>query len=185
MALHNTFKHALLQRERLIGGWFMSRFAGCCRADGECRLRLSGHRHLSAPPPTHDLHGLLRAAAASQTPAVVRMASHDKRRSSSRSTSVRYRSIDGERTRVDGGGAGPRLPLPPFGDRGLRACTAAAATTRIGDYFERINQEVCVIAQLENAAGDGRSDADCRGAGHRRAVRRAGRSWSRWATAAM
>ena len=78
MALHNTFKHALLQRERLIGGWFMSASPVVAElmANAGYDFLVIDIEHSTAS--THDLHGLLQACAASQTPAVVRMASHDK-----------------------------------------------------------------------------------------------------------
>ena len=38
---------------------------------------------------------------------------------------------------------------PPFGDRGFARMHRGSRYNTIGDYFERINQEVCVIAQLE------------------------------------
>ena len=38
---------------------------------------------------------------------------------------------------------------PPFGDRGFARMHRASRYNTIPDYVERINQEVCVIAQLE------------------------------------
>lgn len=150
MALHNTFKHALLKRERLIGGWFMSASPVVAElmANAGYDFVVIDIEHSTAS--THDLHGLLQACAASQTPAVVRMASHDK-------TQIKFALDIGALSlyfpmvnTVDEAVALARAcRYPPFGDRGFARMHRGSRYNTIGDYFERINQEVCVIAQLE------------------------------------
>ena len=98
----------------------------------------------------HDLHGLLQAVASTKTEAVVRMPSHDK-------TNVKFV--------LDLGAMSLYFPMvntvdqavelaracryPPFGDRGFAKMHRGTRYNTIPDYFERINHEVCVIAQIE------------------------------------
>lgn len=99
---------------------------------------------------THDLHPLLQAVAETKTQPVVRMASHDK-------TQIKFA--------LDMGALSLYFPMvntvaqavelaracryPPFGDRGFARMHRASRYNSIPDYVERINYEVCVIAQLE------------------------------------
>ncbi|MEQ1593926.1 MAG: aldolase/citrate lyase family protein [Casimicrobium sp.] len=150
MALHNSFKHALLNRERLVGAWFMSgsKVMAELVANAGYDFMVIDIEHSTAS--THDLHGLLQAVAESGTPAVVRMASQDK-------TQIKFA--------LDMGALSMYFPMvntvdeavtlaracryPPFGDRGFARMHRASRYNTQPDYFDRINQEVCVIAQLE------------------------------------
>ena len=78
MALHNSFKHALLNRERLVGAWFMSGSTVMAElvANAGYDFMVIDIEHSTAS--THDLHALLQAVAESGTSPVVRMASQDK-----------------------------------------------------------------------------------------------------------
>ena len=65
MALHNSFKHALLKRKLLIGGWFMS--GSTVMAELMANV---GYDYLvldieQPTAPTYGLHALLQATAAS------------------------------------------------------------------------------------------------------------------------
>ncbi len=150
MALRNSFKHALLNRERLVGGWFMS--ASPVMAE---LMANAGYDYLvidieHSTAQTYGLHSLLQATAESGTPAVVRMPSHDK-------TQIKFALDMGALSvcfpvvnTVDEAVALARAcRYPPFGDRGFARMHRASRYNTISDYFERINQEVCVIAQLE------------------------------------
>ncbi len=150
MALHNSFKHALLNRERLIGAWFMSGSPVMAElvANAGYDFMVIDIEHSTAS--THDLHGLLQAVAESGTSAVVRMASQDR-------THIKFA--------LDMGALSLYFPMvntvdeavtlaracryPPFGDRGFARMHRASRYNTQPDYFERVNQEVCVIAQLE------------------------------------
>lgn len=150
MSLHNTFKHALLKRERLVGAWFMSASTVMAEviANAGYDFMVIDLEHSTAS--THDLHRLLQATAESKTAAVVRMPSHDK-------TQVKFALDLGALSlyfpmvgTVDQAVALARAcRYPPFGDRGFARMHRASRYNTIPDYFERINQEVCVIAQLE------------------------------------
>jgi len=150
MALHNAFKHALLKRERLIGGWFMtaSPVVAELMANAGYDFVVIDIEHSTAS--THDLHGLMQAMAAAPAAAVVRMASHDK-------TQIKFALDLGAMSlyfpmvnTVDEAVALARAcRYPPFGDRGFARMHRGSRYNTIGDYFERVNQEVCVIAQLE------------------------------------
>ncbi len=150
MALHNPFKHALLKRKLLTGGWFMSGstvMAELMANVGYDYLVLD-IEHSTAQ--TYGLHALLQATAESPTAALVRMASHDK-------TQIKFA--------LDMGALSLCFPMvntvdeahelaracryPPFGDRGFARMHRASRYNTIPDYVERANQEVCVIAQLE------------------------------------
>jgi 2-dehydro-3-deoxyglucarate aldolase len=150
MALHNAFKHALLKRQRLAGGWFMSGspvMAELMANVGYDYLVLD-IEHSTAQ--TYGLHALLQATAESRTQALVRMASHDK-------TQIKFA--------LDMGAMSLCFPMvntvdeavelaracryPPFGDRGFARMHRASRYNTIPDYVERVNHEVCVIAQLE------------------------------------
>lgn len=150
MSLHNTFKHGLLKRERLVGAWFMSASPVIAEviANAGYDFMVIDLEHSTAS--THDLHALLQASAESKTATVVRMPSHDK-------TQIKFA--------LDLGALSLSFPMvgtvdqavtlaracryPPFGDRGFARMHRASRYNTIRDYFERINQEVCVIAQLE------------------------------------
>ncbi len=150
MSLHNTFKHALLKRERLVGAWFMSASTVMAEviANAGYDFMVVDIEHSTAN--THDLHALLQATAESKTAVVVRMPSHDK-------IQVKFALDLGALSlyfpmvnTVDEAVALARAcRYPPFGDRGFARMHRASRYNTISDYFERINQEVCVIAQLE------------------------------------
>lgn len=149
-ALRNPFKHALLKRERIVGGWFMSGSPVMAElmANVGYDYLVVDIEHSTAQ--TYGLHGLLQATAESGTPALVRMASHDK-------TQIKFA--------LDAGAMSLCFPMvntvdeahqlaracryPPFGDRGFARMHRASRYNTIPDYVERVNQEVCVIAQLE------------------------------------
>ena len=67
MALHNSFKHALLNRERLVGAWFMSGSTVMAElvANAGYDFMVIDIEHSTAS--THDLHALLQAVAESGT----------------------------------------------------------------------------------------------------------------------
>jgi 2-dehydro-3-deoxyglucarate aldolase len=148
--LINPFKQALLKRQRLVGGWFMSASPVMAElvANAGYDFVVIDIEHSTAS--THDLHPLLQAVAESKTQAVVRMPSHDK-------TQIKFA--------LDLGAMSLYFPMvnnvaqavelaracryPPFGDRGFARMHRASRYNTIPDYVERINHEVCVIAQLE------------------------------------
>jgi 2-keto-3-deoxy-L-rhamnonate aldolase RhmA len=148
--LLNSFKHALLQRQRLVGGWFMSASPVMAEvmANAGYDFVVLDIEHSTAS--TQDLHSLLQAMAESKTYPVVRMASHDK-------TQIKFA--------LDLGAMSLYFPMvnnvdqavevaracryPPFGDRGFARMHRGSRYNTIPDYFERANHEVCVIAQLE------------------------------------
>lgn len=150
MTLNNSFKHALLNRERLVGGWFMSASPAMAEvmANAGYDFLVIDIEHSTAS--THDLHALLQATAESRTSVVVRMASQDK-------TQIKFALDMGALSlyfpmvnTVDEAVALARAcRYPPFGDRGFARMHRGSRYNTIPDYFERINQEVCVIAQLE------------------------------------
>jgi 2-dehydro-3-deoxyglucarate aldolase len=148
--LNNPFKQALLKRKPLLGGWFMSASPVIAEimANVGYDFLVIDLEHSTAS--THDLHALLQAAAETNTQSVVRMASHDK-------TQVKFA--------LDMGAMSLYFPMvntveqaveiaracryPPFGDRGFARMHRGSRYNTIPDYFERVNHEVCVIAQLE------------------------------------
>jgi 2-dehydro-3-deoxyglucarate aldolase/4-hydroxy-2-oxoheptanedioate aldolase len=150
MALHNSFKHALLNRERLVGAWFMSGSTVMAElvANAGYDFMVIDIEHSTAS--THDLHALLQAVAESGTSPVVRMASQDK-------TQIKFALDMGAlslyfpmvNTVDDAVALARACRYPPFGDRGFARMHRASRYNTQPDYFERINQEVCVIAQLE------------------------------------
>ncbi|MBS0313127.1 MAG: 2-dehydro-3-deoxyglucarate aldolase [Burkholderiales bacterium] len=155
-SLHNAFKHALLNRERLTGGWLLS----ASPAVAELMAQV-GYDYLvvdleHSPASTHDLPALLRAAGVSGSPVVVRMPSHDR-------VQVKLALDLGAVTlffpmvnTVDDAVAVARAcRYPPFGDRGFAPLHRGNGYGAIADYFERSNKEVCVIAQLETAQAMG------------------------------
>jgi len=150
MALQNTFKRALLKRERLVGGWFMSAspvIAELMAHAGYDFLVVDIEHSIAS---THDLHALLQATAATPTATVVRMASHDK-------TQIKFALDQGAmslyfpmvNTVEEAVALARACRYPPFGDRGFARMHRGSRYNTLGDYFERVNQEVCVIAQLE------------------------------------
>ncbi|MGL4233480.1 MAG: HpcH/HpaI aldolase family protein [Casimicrobium sp.] len=150
MPVHNAFKHALLQRQRLVGGWFMSGSPVMAElmANASYDFIVIDVEHSTAS--THDLHRLLQAVAETKTYPVVRMASHDK-------TQIKFA--------LDLGALSLYFPMvntvdqavevaracryPPFGERGFARMHRASRYNSIPDYFETANLEVCVIAQIE------------------------------------
>jgi 2-dehydro-3-deoxyglucarate aldolase len=148
--LTNPFKQALLKRQRLVGGWMMSASPVISElmANAGYDFVVIDIEHSTAS--THDLHPLLQAMAETKTQPVVRMASHDK-------TNIK--------TALDLGAMSLYFPMvnsvdqavalaracryPPHGDRGFARMHRGSRYNTIPDYFERINHEVCVIAQLE------------------------------------
>ena len=150
MALNNSFKHALLRRECLVGAWFMSASTVMAEvvANAGYDFMVIDIEHSTAN--THDLHALLQATAESNTSVVVRMSSHDKVQIKFAldlgALSLYFPMVNS----VDEAVALARAcRYPPFGDRGFARMHRANRYNTIPDYFERINQEVCVIAQLE------------------------------------
>jgi 2-dehydro-3-deoxyglucarate aldolase/4-hydroxy-2-oxoheptanedioate aldolase len=150
MSLHNPFKRALLKRERLLGGWFMSASPVIAElmANAGYDFVVIDIEHSTGA--THDLHALLQAMAESKTSAVVRMPSHDK-------TQIKFALDMGALSlyfpmvnSVDEALAVARAcRYPPFGDRGFARMHRGSRYNTIPDYFEKANHEVCVIAQLE------------------------------------
>jgi 2-dehydro-3-deoxyglucarate aldolase len=148
--LHNPFKHALLQRQRLVGGWFMSASPVIAEvmANAGYDFMVIDAEHSTAS--THDLHALLQACAESKTYSVVRMASHDK-------TQIKFALDLGVMSlyfpmvnNVDQAVEVARAcRYPPFGERGFARMHRGSRYNTIPDYFERANHEVCVIAQIE------------------------------------
>jgi 2-dehydro-3-deoxyglucarate aldolase len=146
----NSFKQALLKRQRLVGGWFMSASPVIAELMANVGYDFVVVDIEHSTGSTHDLHPLLQAMAETKTQPVVRMASHDK-------TDIKFA--------LDMGALSLYFPMvntvdqaveiarscryPPFGDRGFARMHRASRYNTIPDYFERINHEVCVIAQLE------------------------------------
>jgi 2-dehydro-3-deoxyglucarate aldolase len=150
MALHNPLKHALINRNQLIGGWFMSGspvMAELMANVGYDYLVLD-IEHSTAQ--TYGLHALLQATSETKTAPLVRMASHDK-------TQIKFALDMGAMSlcfpmvnTVDEAAEIARAcRYPPFGDRGFARMHRASRYNTIPDYVERANHEVCVIAQLE------------------------------------
>ncbi len=150
MSFVNPFKQALLKRQRLVGGWFMSASPVIAElmANAGYDFLVLDIEHTTAS--VHDLHPLLQATAERGLPTVVRMPSHD-------ATAIKFA--------LDLGALSLYFPMvntveqatrlaracryPPFGERGFARMHRASRYNTLPDYFERINHEVCVIAQLE------------------------------------
>ncbi len=148
--LSNPFKQALLKRQPLLGGWFMSASPVVAEvmANVGYDFLVIDLEHSTAS--THDVHALMQAMVETKTQTVVRMGSHDK-------TQIKFV--------LDMGAMSLYFPMvntvdqavelaracryPPFGDRGFARMHRGSRYNTIPDYFERINHEVCVIAQLE------------------------------------
>ncbi len=149
-SLHNSFKHALLQRQRLVGGWLMSASPVIAEAMANAGydFMVIDIEHSTAS--THDLHALLQACAESKTYPVVRMPSHDKSQIKFAldigAISLYFPMVNTVDQAVEVARA---CRYPPFGERGFARMHRGSRYNTIPDYFERANHEVCVIVQLE------------------------------------
>jgi 2-dehydro-3-deoxyglucarate aldolase len=146
----NTFKAKFTARERMFGGWFMSGSSTVLEMMGHAGYDFVVVDMEHGPEPIHALRNLLQAIDATPTMNVVRMASHDR-------NAVKHA--------LDLGALSLYFPFvqnadearaianacyyPPQGERGYAKMHRGSRYTTISDYPQRVNDELCVIAQLE------------------------------------
>jgi 2-dehydro-3-deoxyglucarate aldolase len=146
----NTFKQALASGKTLLGGWHMSGSPVVAEAMAHAGYDFVVLDMEHGPYGIHSVADLLRAVDAAQCMPVVRMASHD---------AIQIKQA------LDLGARNLYFPMvqdanqakalvqacyyPPKGERGFARMLRASAYTSQTDYFETINQDLMVIAQLE------------------------------------
>ncbi len=150
MIFQNPFKHALLRRECQIGTWLMS--ASPVLAE---MLSHAGYDFLvldieHSTADIGELHRLLQATQGSAIRTPVRMASHDvtdiKRALDVGALTLIFPMVN---TVEQATTLARACRYPPFGERGLARMVRASRYNTQPDYLERINHELCVIAQIE------------------------------------
>ncbi len=148
--LHNKVKAALREGQNLIGGWCLSGSAVAVEAMGYV-----GYDYLvidleHSPTATQDVVPLLQAAETSQTPAIVRMASHDKIHIKHAldlgANSLYFPFVQNV---AEARAIAQACSYPPHGTRGYARMHRAGRYLSIPDYFERARDELLIVAQLE------------------------------------
>ena len=148
--MQNKIKQKLQQGQSLVGGWSLSGSAVAAEALGYVGYDYVVLDLEHSTTAHHHIIPYLTALDASQTPAIVRMASHDK---------IQIKQI------LDLGAQSLYFPFvqtvaearqiacacayPPHGDRGYARMHRAGRYLSIEDYFERSRDEMLIVAQLE------------------------------------
>jgi 2-dehydro-3-deoxyglucarate aldolase/4-hydroxy-2-oxoheptanedioate aldolase len=150
----NTFGARFRARKKMLGGWFMSgsptvlEMMGCAGYD----FVVIDMEH--GPEPIHALRGLLQAIDSAGCMNVVRMASQDR-------NAVKHALDLGAlslyfpfvQTADEARALSNACYYPPVGERGYAKMHRGSRYTTIADYPARVNDELCVIAQLETPLG--------------------------------
>ncbi len=146
----NSFRNKFVTRERVFGAWFMSGSPTILEMIGHAGYDFVVIDMEHGPEPIHALRSLLQAIDATPTMNVVRMASQDR-------TAIKHA--------LDLGALSLYFPFvqnaaeaklladacyyPPKGERGYAKMHRGSRYTTIADYPSAVNDELCVIAQLE------------------------------------
>lgn len=150
----NTFKLAISERRKQLGLWttLSIAFAVEVVADAGYDWLLLDTEH--SPADVLTVLAQLQALSGYPVHAVVRPASNDqvliKRYLD---VGVRTLLIPHVQSAQDAKAAVSAMRYPPRGVRGVSALTRATRFGRIDDYFERIDEEVCLLVQVETEEG--------------------------------
>ncbi len=156
----NAFKHALLSGRTQIGLWSSSGSPAVVEMLGGAGYDwlLLDTEH--APSELPDIVAQMRALAGSRSAPVVRPAWND--------TVILKRLLDaGARSLLipfvqdaeEAARAVRAIRYPPHGVRGVSVSSRANAYGRVGDYFARVHDELCLLVQIETRAALERLEA--------------------------
>lgn len=156
----NAFKRALREGRTQIGLWSSTGSAAVVEMLGGAGYDwlLLDTEHTPSELP--DIVAQMRALAGSRSEPIVRPAWNDtvviKRLldAGARSLLVPFVQDEEEATR-----AVRAIRYPPHGVRGVSVSSRANAYGRVGDYFARVHDELCLLVQLETQAALGRLEA--------------------------
>lgn len=150
MSTINTFKQRLKNHEKLVGGWLISGSETVAEA-----MSYVGYDYLvidleHSPASIHDTTPLLRAVEQTPTPAVIRMPSHNdiaiKQVLDQGAMTLYFPFVESVAEAKD---IVQASLYPPLGKRGFAKMHRASRYTTREDYVEVINQQLCLIPQLE------------------------------------
>lgn len=146
----NAFKAKFVARERLLGAWFMSGSPTILEMIGHAGYDFAVIDMEHGPEPIHALRGLLQALDATPTMHVVRMPSHDrnliKHALDLGALSLYFPFVQNAE---EASALVAACYYPPQGQRGYAKMHRGSRYTTMTDYPARVNEELCVIAQLE------------------------------------
>jgi 4-hydroxy-2-oxoheptanedioate aldolase len=156
----NAFKRALREGRTQIGLWSSTGSAAVVEMLGGAGYDwlLLDTEHTPSELP--DIVAQMRALAGSRSEPIVRPAWNDtvviKRLldAGARSLLVPFVQDEEEAAR-----AVRAIRYPPHGVRGVSVSSRANAYGRVGDYFARVHDELCLLVQLETLAALGRLEA--------------------------
>ncbi|MXQ14037.1 HpcH/HpaI aldolase family protein [Microvirga makkahensis] len=156
----NAFKRAILNQQRQIGLWSSTGSAAAVEMLGHAGydwiLLDTEHTPIELP----DIVSQMRAMIGTKTEAVVRPAWNDpvliKRFLDAGAQTLLVPFVQNEDEALQ---AVRSMRYPPHGIRGVSMSSRANRYGRVTDYFRRVNDELCLLVQLETGAALKRLEA--------------------------
>ncbi len=146
----NHFKAKFTQRAPVFGAWLMSGSPTILEMIGHAGYDFAVIDMEHGPEPIHALRGLLQAIDATPCMNVVRMASQDrnaiKHALDLGAMSLYFPFVQNA---AEAKALANACYYPPKGERGYAKMHRGSRYTTIADYPSKVNDELCVIAQLE------------------------------------
>jgi 2-keto-3-deoxy-L-rhamnonate aldolase RhmA len=149
-------KEALLDRESLVGTWLTVGHPAVAELQAELGFDFAVVDAEHAPVSTETVAAMARAVDAADGPTepLVRVADGDPTRiKRALDTGVSGVVVPMVETAAQARDAVAAARYPPEGSRGVAGTRASAYGLDLADHFERANDEVVVVVQIETAAG--------------------------------